>query len=126
MAKNAFKVLLFIVAAAIIVYCYPREGRFRYQFQEGKPWRYGLLTAPYNFSVYKSEAAFKAEQDSVLSHYRPYLQQNSDILPQMLEKLEKDYQDFLRITVPPRYMDYLREQLSLIYNIGIISAEETT
>lgn len=124
MAKNAFKVLLFIVAAAIIVYCYPREGRFRYQFQEGKPWRYGLLTAPYNFSVYKSAAAFKAEQDSVLSHYRPYLQQNSDILPQMLEKLEKDYQDFLRITVPPRYMDYLREQLSLIYNIGIISAEE--
>ena len=52
MAKNAFKVLLFIVAAAIIVYCYPREGRFRYQFQEGKPWRYGLLTAPYNFSVF--------------------------------------------------------------------------
>ncbi len=123
MAKKAFRVLLFVIAAAIIVYCYPREGRFRYQFQEGKPWRYGLLTAPYNFSVYKSEAAYKAEQDSVLSHYRPFLQQDNQILPQTLEKLNKDYQDFLRITVPERYRNYLVEQLKLIYNVGIISAE---
>ena len=36
----------FIVAALLIAYFFPREGKFRYQFYEGKPWRYGLLTAP--------------------------------------------------------------------------------
>ncbi|MBO5768979.1 MAG: HDIG domain-containing protein, partial [Bacteroidales bacterium] len=98
--------------------------RFRYQFQEGKPWRYGLLTAPYNFSIYKAEAQFVAEQDSALKQYHPYLQQNSEVLPQTLEKLAEDYQQVLRIMVPERYLEYLNEQLSLIYNAGIISAEE--
>ncbi|MBO5978204.1 MAG: HDIG domain-containing protein [Bacteroidales bacterium] len=124
MIKKAFKLILFALAAAIIVYVYPREGRFRYQFQEGKPWRYGLLTAPYNFSIYKAEAQFVAEQDSALKQYHPYLQQNSEVLPQTLEKLAEDYQQVLRIMVPERYLEYLNEQLSLIYNAGIISAEE--
>ncbi len=124
MIKKAFKLILFALAAAIIVYIYPREGRFRYQFQEGKPWRYGLLTAPYNFSIYKAEAQFVAEQDSALKQYHPYLQQNSEVLPQTLEKLAEDYQQVLRIMVPERYLEYLNEQLSLIYHAGIISAEE--
>lgn len=124
MIKKAFKLILFALAAAIIVYVYPREGRFRYQFQEGKPWRYGLLTAPYNFSIYKAEAQFIAEQDSALKQYHPYLQQNSKVLPQTLEKLAEDYQQVLRIMVPERYLEYLNEQLSLIYQAGIISAEE--
>ncbi len=124
MIKKAFKLILFALAAAIIVYVYPREGRFRYQFQEGKPWRYGLLTAPYNFSIYKAEAQFVAEQDSALKQYHPYLQQNSEVLPQTLEKLAEDYQQVLRIMVPERYLEYLNEQLSLIYQAGIISAEE--
>ena len=124
MIKKAFKLILFALAAAIIVYVYPREGRFRYQFQEGKPWRYGLLTAPYNFSIYKAEAQFIAEQDSALKQYHPYLQQNSEVLPQTLEKLAEDYQQVLRIMVPERYLEYLNEQLSLIYHAGIISAEE--
>lgn len=124
MIKKALKLLLFVVAAAIIVYVYPREGRFRYQFQEGKPWRYGLLTAPYNFSIYKAEAQFQAEQDSAMKHYRPYLQQDSTVLTETLEKLEEDYQQVLRITVPERYLHYLTDQLRLIYHVGIISAEE--
>ena len=33
----------------------PREGKFRYQFYEGKPWRYGLLTAPSDFPIYKTD-----------------------------------------------------------------------
>ena len=124
MIKKAFKLILFALAAAIIVYVYPREGRFRYQFQEGKPWRYGLLTAPYNFSIYKAEAQFVAEQDSALKQYHPYLQQNSEVLPQTLEKLAEDYQQVLRIMVVERYLEYLNEHLSMIYHDGIISAEE--
>ena len=45
----------FIVAALLIAYFFPREGKFRYQFYEGKPWRYGLLTAPSDFPIYKTD-----------------------------------------------------------------------
>ena len=43
----------FIVAALLIAYFFPREGKFRYQFYEGKPWRYGLLTAPRPMRKYR-------------------------------------------------------------------------
>ena len=54
----------FIVAALLIAYFFPREGKFRYQFYEGKPWRYGLLTAPSDFPIYKTDAEVQAERDS--------------------------------------------------------------
>ena len=41
----------FIIAALFIAYFFPREGKFRYQFYEGKPWKYGLLTAPSDFPI---------------------------------------------------------------------------
>lgn len=46
---NIPTVVYFVVTALLIAYFFPREGKFRYQFYEGKPWRYGLLTAPSDF-----------------------------------------------------------------------------
>ena len=56
----------FIVAALLIAYFFPREGKFRYQFYEGKPWRYGLLTAPSDFPIYKTDAEVQAERDRTI------------------------------------------------------------
>ena len=49
---NIPTVVYFVVTALLIAYFFPREGKFRYQFYEGKPWRYGLLTAPSDFPIY--------------------------------------------------------------------------
>ena len=56
--------LFFTITAAIIAYFFPREGKFPYQFHEGKPWRYDLLTAPNDFPIYKSDQEIKAENYS--------------------------------------------------------------
>ena len=61
----------FIIAALFIAYFFPREGKFRYQFYEGKPWKYGLLTAPSDFPIYKTDEEIKIEKDSVLKALRP-------------------------------------------------------
>ncbi|MBQ9201242.1 MAG: HDIG domain-containing protein [Bacteroidales bacterium] len=121
--STIFKVLLFVIAGAVIIYSLPRESHFRYQFQEGKPWRYGLLTAPYSFSIYKTDAAYQAEKDSVLKSFRPYLQKDPVVLSQMLERLENDYHSYLRATVPSYYLAYLTDQLNLMYQAGIVPAE---
>ncbi len=119
----AVKILLAALVATLIVWVYPREGHFRYSFQEGKPWRYGLLTAPYNYSIYKTDEAFQAEKDSVLAQYCPVIQQNVSILDQTVEQLSKDYDDFLRATTPSYYLPYLLDQFDLIYSAGIIDAD---
>lgn len=54
--------LLIALTALVVVMFMPREGKFRYQFFEGKPWRYGLLTAPFDFPV-------QTEVDSMVGDY---------------------------------------------------------
>ena len=61
----------FVVAALLIAYFFPREGKFRYQFYERKPWRYGLLTAPSDFPIYKTDQEVESERDSVLRTFEP-------------------------------------------------------
>lgn len=45
-----FQILFFVAALFLTIYFFPREEKFRYHFQEGKPWKYGLLTASFRLS----------------------------------------------------------------------------
>ena len=82
MRKNKFDIpvtVYFVVTALLIAYFFPREGKFRYQFHEGKPWRYGLLTAPGDFPIYKTEAEVQSERDSVLRLFEPYYKLHTEV-----------------------------------------------
>ena len=79
----------FIVAALLIAYFFPREGKFRYQFYEGKPWRYGLLTAPSDFPIYKTDAEVQAERDSALKKFEPYYRLDTTIESEGQADLER-------------------------------------
>ena len=80
----------FIVAALLIAYFFPREGKFRYQFYEGKPWRYGLLTAPSDFPIYKTDAEVQAERDSALKKFEPYYRLDTTIESEEIDKLRAE------------------------------------
>ncbi len=111
----------FLLAALLISYFYPREGKFRYSYAEGKPWKYGLLTAPFDFPIYKSESEVKREQDSVLQSFRPYFQLKKNIQKEELQKFNSDYQKNLHETVASEYARYIEKSLNQIYSKGVIS-----
>ena len=98
----------------------------RYQFYEGKPWRYGLLTAPSDFPIYKTDDEVKAEKDSVLRKFEPYYRMNPDIQKQEVEKLRANYNNGnnLRSKVSPAYMQYIESSLINLYKNGIISSQD--
>lgn len=112
----------FILAAMLIAYLFPREGKFRYQFFEGKPWRYGLLTAPSDFPIYKTDDEIKAEKDTVLRQFQPYYRMDLTVESAQVEKLRADYNSSLRDKVPASYMQYIESSLIRLYKGGIISA----
>lgn len=116
--------IYFIVAALLIGYFFPREGKFRYQFFEGKPWRYGLLTAPSDFPIYKTEAEVEAERDSALKQFKPYYRMNDSVLTTEINKLRNDYQTTLKNRATPAHMQYIENSLQKLYQKGILSAQE--
>lgn len=113
--------IYFIVAALLIAYFFPREGKFRYQFYEGKPWRYGLLTAPSDFPIYKTDDNVKAEKDSALRRFEPYFRMDMGIETTQVDKLRSAYTASLQAKVSPAYMHYIESSLANLYAKGIIS-----
>lgn len=111
----------FIITAMLIAYFFPREGKFRYQFFEGKPWKYGLLTAPVDIPIYKTDDELNAEKDTIRKRFEPYYQINPDIKSTQVEKLNADFK--LSATQQPGYFTYVRyinNQLNKIYDKGIL------
>jgi hypothetical protein len=122
MKKNIFAIptlLYFVAAAMLIAYFFPREGKFKYQFFEGKPWRYGLLTATNDFPIYKTDAQVTAEQDSARAQLLPYFRYHTNIEEMALKQLDT----FRGSGFSTNYINYLKQSLSKLYSNGIISGE---
>lgn len=120
-----YKVLIFIVTVSIISYFQPRDSKFNYQYDIDKPWHYGQLMATFDFPIYKSDHLVQKEQDSILAHFHPYYQQDTNVKEEVIKKLRTDYQTHLHNIMPSQsYLTHLIQSLEEVYNIGILATDE--
>ena len=121
-----YKCLIFIVTVSIIAYFMPKEGKFNYEFDINKPWKYGLLQASFDFPIYKNEQQVQREQDSLLNTHQPYFHMDKQIGKDMLAKLKDDYNKTLRHSLPnAEYIKHIERTLKEIYNQGILPGEDS-
>lgn len=113
----------FIGAIALILYFFPREEKSEYVFQEGKPWKYGLLTAAYDFPIYKSEAQLKHEQDSVIKTLRPFFTEESRVGTEQINNFKREHPELLQNTESADAYRYVLQALSEVYKRGIIATD---
>lgn len=70
--RISLQVLSFAALAALSIYLAPKYSNpFKYHFEIGQPWAYGLVTAESNFAIYKTEAQLDIERQEVLRDYTP-------------------------------------------------------
>ncbi|SDQ91398.1 HD family phosphohydrolase [Flagellimonas zhangzhouensis] len=67
-----YKYFLYVVTVALIVFFFPKEGKFKYDFQKGKPWQYENLYAPIDFSIKKTPEEIEEEQTSIRTNKTDY------------------------------------------------------
>ncbi|NDV78623.1 HD family phosphohydrolase [Dysgonomonas sp. 511] len=113
--------LFFIATILIITYFLPREGKYEYVYAENRPWQYGLLTAPFNFHVHKSEDQVNQEKDSILQTYQPYYKTDKDVSKKAVSQFAKDAN---AKSIPYEYISYVSRKLAEVYKAGIVSAED--
>lgn len=119
------RLIMFFVAVIVIAYFFPRETKFRYQFHEGKPWKYGLLTAPFTFPIYKLEANFNREKDSVLKSFSPYLKQDDKLGLQQIHTFDVDFHSPTATHhVGENYYKFIIAKLNEVYSRGIVSTTQ--
>jgi putative nucleotidyltransferase with HDIG domain len=115
---------ILLASVALIVYLLPHEGKFNYQYEVGKPWRYGHLIATFDFPIYKDSSSIQMERDSVLHQYQPYYRINSKIENEQIDRLQNAFNTTLKGQVPPSYLPYIVNAMHVVYTRGIISSDE--
>ncbi|MDR2773759.1 MAG: HDIG domain-containing protein [Tannerella sp.] len=112
------------MTAFVIAFFFPREGKFRYQFNEGKPWRYGLLTAPSDFPIYKEASETEAVKDSIRRKFEPYFRFNPDGEHIKLENWRNRMPVLRDKGIPYNILMYIDGSLRETYRKGIISGSD--
>lgn len=117
--------VLFIASILLITYIFPRQGNFKYSFSEGRPWQYGLLTAPFDFPVYKPLDQLKSEQDSILQYYEPYFVIDNEVHKEALAEFDADANLNPKLkNLAPEYILYTRNKLNEMYETGIMRSDD--
>jgi cyclic-di-AMP phosphodiesterase PgpH len=120
--QNISKIGLFALLVILIVLLYPSEDKFKYQFEIGKPWTYELITASFDFPIYKSEQQLAKEKEDILKDYTPYYKLDTSVINSQINKLLSDLQK--KGETSPRIPTYIKTKFRTIYNMGIISVDD--
>lgn len=87
-----YKGILFLIAVAMIVYIFPKQGKFKYEFQnlKGKPWLHEDLIAPFDFAIRKSEDELRQEKAEIIKNAKPYFKFDADVVSKKKSQLKQD------------------------------------
>jgi len=108
-----YKILLLLSTTLVIVYVFPKTGKFRYSFEKGKPWQSENLYAPFDFAIVKSSKEIEAEKAFTEKTSPVFFDLDSTVQPRVFDKykngFQEVYQDSLLSNVP---------EVETLYNIG--------
>lgn len=132
---HALKALTFLAAALIVLFLFPENSKYKYQFELDKPWQYDLLTAPYDFAIYKSKDEMKSEREAIISRNIPYFNIDTKVekvVDARLDELEAHHKalytankrDSIAIPNITAYTQYLRGQFDDIFEQGLMSTSD--
>ncbi|MBO6631279.1 MAG: phosphohydrolase, partial [Psychroserpens sp.] len=86
-----YKVLLFLSTTFLIVYLFPKSGKFRYDFDKGKPWQSENLYAPFDFAIKKSADEIESEQREASEKSPVYFDLDVSVKPAVLAAYDKQF-----------------------------------
>lgn len=120
-----YKYFLYAVSIFCIVFFFPKGGKFKYEFQKGKPWQYENLYAPFDFSVKKGESEIDAEKQIVIQGQLNYYRYDTEIAEDVAQEYEKKFLgSFSKDQYSPNeitfFNDVGKDILERIYTNGIL------
>lgn len=77
--SSVYKYFIYILSTVLIVFFFPKGGKFKYEFQKGKPWQYDNYYAPVDFSIKKSDDEIEKEKAAIKNRQIPYYSYDKEI-----------------------------------------------
>lgn len=115
---NRIKISLsFLIAAILVTALIPSQGKFKYEYKKGRPWKYETLIAPVDFPILKSEQELRDERESRASEVIPYFIYNADVSSEQLRLL---WDQASKVGVEKEIIDNISSSFGSIYERGLV------
>jgi len=121
-----YKVLLFLSTTFLIVYLFPKSGKFRYDFDKGKPWQSESLLAPFDFAIKKSSKEIEKERIEASNRSAVYfdidIAVKSSVIDAYSEKFKSSFADSI-VDSNESLFAVGESAINTIYNYGVLDED---
>lgn len=115
--RNPKVYVAFLVAFLLVLFFYPMELRFKYEYQRGRPWMYETLIAPIDFPILKTDAELWEEVNAAADRVLPVFRYDRAIVLEQMKALNV-WMDSLHLS--NHWVDTLNQTVGRIYDKGIL------
>ena len=116
-----YKTLLFICSVVVIVYMFPVAGKFKYDFQKGKPWQYDNLYSPFDFAIKKTDEAISEEKQNIEKSSKLYFEYKKEIYKKVISDFKNNFE---LLSTNNTYGYYERKRLPEVEELGLLVINE--
>ena len=120
-----YKGLLFICTTFLIVYLFPKSGKFKYNFEKGKPWQSESLQAPFDFAIKKTDEEIAIEKKVIEDNSMLYFDLDNSITKKVNDaypgQFKVIFSDTLRTSLSKKLFKTGEGILSELYAYGVLS-----
>ncbi len=110
-----FKILVCVAAALIITYFYPHPESNHYNYEEGRPWNYAKLIAPFDIPIHADSATIIAARDTLDARFVPVYEINQLMIDSVVSQLPP--------AVGTNFRGELASRLRKIYAAGVVDVQ---
>lgn len=115
----ATRTVLSIITIAVIIVFLPRSLDKPFHYEEDQVWRYPTLIAQFDFPVFKTDDAIKAERDSIIRQYQPYFNYQDDVEQRQIARFREQFKNGIP-GLKGDWVNYIAARLHVLYQQGII------
>lgn len=108
-----YKGFLFILTTAMVVYLFPKGGKFKYDFHKGKLWQYETLYAPFDFAIHKTDEEIKQNKDEIKTNHPDYFKYDVNIRDLVYEGYKERFNSYFTAE------DYSENDRKYLYSNGL-------
>jgi putative nucleotidyltransferase with HDIG domain len=90
-SRILYRVLIFVVAAILLLFVLPGQPVFQYEYQKGGLWKHEDLMAPFDFAILKSPEELEAERKNLISSIPPYYKLDTMVFYNEMAIFQNDF-----------------------------------
>ena len=110
--KGLWQTTLLLATAVLLLLCFPQADTTHYKYEEGRPWSYAKLIAPFDIPVHPDSATLRKMRDTLDAHFVPVFRINQLMIDSIVRALPAS---------PHRH--HAAAQLRRLYSAGVVDSD---